>query len=39
MEMGGIKYGDKIEKLKDDNEYVLDNNGDKFQDEILIVIR
>ena len=35
MEIGGIKYGGKIGKPKDDNNNVLDKKSDNFQDKPL----
>ena len=35
MEIGGIKLGGKIGKPKDDNNHVLDNKGENFQDKPL----
>ena len=35
MKIGGIKHGGKIGKLKYDNNYVLVNKGDTFQEKIL----
>ena len=35
MVTGGIKNGGKIGNLRDNNEYVLENNVDDFKDKIL----
>ena len=35
MEIGEIKYSNKIGKLKDNNEYILDIMGDNFQYSLL----
>ena len=35
MEIGAIKYGGKIGKLIDDNNYFLGNKGGSFQGNIL----
>ena len=35
LEIGGFKHGVKIGKFKDDNNYVLGNEGDTFQDKLL----